>query len=177
MVLLAQPVWHGETHEVTEMAGFGLVLLCVAGRMWSILYVGSRKNRELVTSGPYSMTMNPLYFFSTTGAVGIGLIYGSFLVAVVSGLVAYGIFLVTAAKEAEYLRSVFGPRYDAYADRTPTFWPDLSLYHDAAQVLFSPAALRRTFLDCLYFVAAFPLIEFLEYIHDMGYLPILLTVY
>lgn len=177
LILLTQPVWRGEAHELIEAAGFALVLFCVAGRMWSILYVGSKKNRELVTSGPYSMTRNPLYFFSTAGAVGIGLIYGSFAVAVIAGLVAYGILIVTAAKEAAYLKSKFGPRYDAYADRTPIFWPDISLYRDSTQVLFSPIALKRTFLDSLYFLAAFPLIELLEYAHDMGYLPILLTIF
>jgi protein-S-isoprenylcysteine O-methyltransferase Ste14 len=63
-VLLTQPMLTGRIHEFLEMAGVSLALLCVAGRMWSSLYIGSRKNRELVTAGPYSITRNPLYFFS-----------------------------------------------------------------------------------------------------------------
>ncbi len=177
IILLAQPAWEGNAHELTEMTGFGLVLLCVAGRMWSILYVGSKKNRELVMSGPYSMTRNPLYFFSTIGAVGVGLIYGSFFVAVLSGVVTYGIFIATAAKEEQYLRSVFGRQYDAYAERTPIFWPRISLYQDSEHVLFSPIALKRTFIDGLYFLAVFPVIEILEYAHVKGILPTFLIIF
>ena len=78
---LAQPTWQGTAHEFIEIAGIVLVFACIFGRMWSILYVGSKKNKELVTSGPYSMTRNPLYFFSCIGAVGVGLMYGSVVVA------------------------------------------------------------------------------------------------
>src|SRR3569832_74642 len=63
------------SHETLEFLGFCLVPACVAGRLWSILYVGGKKNEELVSTGPFSMSQNPLYFFSTVGAVGIGLLY------------------------------------------------------------------------------------------------------
>jgi len=47
-------------HEYIEALGIGFVLICILGRLWSILYVGGRKNDELVTIGPFSMTRNPL---------------------------------------------------------------------------------------------------------------------
>lgn len=177
VLLLTQPVLLGDAHELIEMAGFVLVLACVAGRMWSILYVGSRKNRELVTSGPYSMTRNPLYLFSTIGAVGIGLIHGSIVVALALGLLSYLVFAVTAAREARYLETIFGPRYCAYAQRTPMFWPKPSLYRDSPEVVFSPDALRRTFLDGLLFLAAFPAIEAIEHLQAAGFLPVFLSVF
>jgi protein-S-isoprenylcysteine O-methyltransferase Ste14 len=175
-VLLTQPVLAGRAHEFIEMAGLGLVALCIAGRMWSSLYIGARKNRELVTYGPYSITRNPLYFFSMIGAVGLGLIYGSVAAALGLGLIVYGIFTVTAKKEARHLRAVFGARYDAYARQTPFFWPNIFRYRDPSEIAFSPKALRRTFADSLLFLAAFPAIEAIEHLQAQGTLPILLRL-
>ncbi|MCX5519860.1 isoprenylcysteine carboxylmethyltransferase family protein [Kaistia defluvii] len=177
LLLLVRPYWSGEIHEFLESAGFCLVLVCVAGRMWSILYIGSRKNRALTTLGPYSMTRNPLYLFSTIGAVGVGLIFGSILIALMLGLFSYLAFTMTATKEADHLKTLFGPEFDAYAARTPLFWPKFSLYRDSADVAFSPHALKRTFLDGLLFLAIFPLMEGLEYVQSQGFLPVLARLY
>ncbi|TPN90014.1 isoprenylcysteine carboxylmethyltransferase family protein [Mesorhizobium sp. B1-1-5] len=164
-------------HELMETVGFGLVLVCFLGRLWSILYVGGKKNNELVVAGPFSVTRNPLYFFSTVGAVGIGLMFGSVLAAVMLGLASYLVFRFTARKEAEYLAGEFGAAYTAYANRTPRFWPNPLLYRDEAQWLFSTMALRNTFRDGLYFLALFPVIEAVEYLRLSGDLPTLFTVY
>ncbi|MDO9306563.1 MAG: isoprenylcysteine carboxylmethyltransferase family protein, partial [Mesorhizobium sp.] len=154
-----------------------LVLVCIAGRMWSILYIGAKKNEELVTAGPYSVTRNPLYVFSVIGAVGIGLFVGSFMLALALGLAAYLVLVVTAEKEARYLEQLFGDGYRDYARETPLFWPKPLLYRDADEVTFSPVALRRTFLDGLFFLAAFPAIELIEHLQEAGGLPILFTLF
>lgn len=177
VLLLTHPAWVGDAHEFIEFLGFGFVLTCVAGRAWSILYVGSKKNQQLVTSGPYSMTRNPLYFFSTLGAIGIGLIHGSIIVSLTLGLVAYGVLAITAAKEAEHLKTLFGTRYDTYARSTPMFWPKLSQYSDTSEVAFSPKALKRTVIDGLFFLATFPLIEVIEHLQVEGTLPVLVRIF
>ncbi|WP_027059294.1 methyltransferase family protein [Mesorhizobium loti] len=165
-------------HEMLEFFGFCLVLACVAGRLWSILYVGGKKNEELVSSGPFSMSQNPLYFFSTVGAVGIGLLYGSVLAALALGLASFLIFRVTARKEAAYLLGKFGPAYLAYTKRTPRFWPNPLIYRDGDQMEFSTRALKRTFFDGLYFLAIFPAIELVEYFRETGLLfPAFVTIY
>ena len=63
VILLTQPLLVGRVHTFIEMVGVTLAIVCIGGRLWSCLYIGSRKNRELVTTGPYSITRNPLYFF------------------------------------------------------------------------------------------------------------------
>ncbi|MEC9244743.1 MAG: isoprenylcysteine carboxylmethyltransferase family protein [Pseudomonadota bacterium] len=178
-LLLSRPAWREDRpfHEFIEMTGLALVLMCVFGRLWSILYVGNRKNAVLVTSGPYSITRNPLYLFSTIGATGIGLMFGSVVVATTMGLLSYLVFRATAAKEAVYLRNKFANQYRSYAARTPLFWPDFRLYQDIGETSFSPDALKKTFLDALYFLALFPVIEGLEYIQTVGYLPTVLWLY
>ncbi|CDX26108.1 Nickel-cobalt-cadmium resistance protein NccN [Mesorhizobium sp. ORS 3324] len=164
-------------HELMEMVGFGLVLTCFLGRLWSILYVGGRKNDELVVSGPFSMTRNPLYFFSTVGAVGIGLMFGSVLAAAMLGLASFLVFRFTASREAEFLSAKFGAAYTAYAQRTPRFWPNPLLYRDEDHWVFSTSALRSTFRDGLYFLGLFPLIETVEHFRVIGMLPTLFTIY
>ena len=164
-------------HEFVELLGIGLVAICFLGRLWSILYVGGRKNSELITVGPFSMTQNPLYFFSTIGAAGVGLMYGSVTVAGVLALTSYLVFRATARKEAKFLLGAFGADYSAYVERTPRFWPNPLLYHDQAEHPFSTRVLRRTFVDGLYFLALFPLIELAEYLHLNGQLPVFLTLY
>ena len=104
---ITKPILDGRAHEYLELAGFGLAILCVAGRAWSILYVGAHKNRRLVMAGPYSMTRNPLYLFSTIGAAGIGLIFGSLVAAAMLGLVSYLVLARMAQKEAAHLPHAF----------------------------------------------------------------------
>jgi len=179
LLLFAKPFLSegSDGHELMELLGVILVLACVGGRLWSILYVGGKKNEELISAGPFSMTQNPLYFFSTIGAVGIGLIYGSVVVALALGLASFIVFRVTARKEAEFLFGKFGPAYSAYAERTPPFWPNPLLFHDQAERQFSTKALRRTFVDGLYFLALFPAIETVELLRNSGVLPVFFTLY
>jgi protein-S-isoprenylcysteine O-methyltransferase Ste14 len=79
LVLLSYPAWVDDSimFEILELGGITLLLVCTFGRLWSILYSGSKKNVELVTRGPYSISRNPLYLFSSIGAFGIGLMFAS----------------------------------------------------------------------------------------------------
>ena len=179
LLLFTRPVLAegSQGHEFMELAGFLLVLVCFLGRLWSILYVGGRKNDELISIGPFSITQNPLYFFSTVGTVGIGLMFGSVLAAAILGFACFLVFRFTARKEAEFLLGKFGPVYAAYAERTPRFWPNPMLYRDEDQWLFSTSALKSTFRDGLYFLAVFPLIEIVEHFRTIGMLPTLFSIY
>ena len=85
---------------------------------------------------------------------------------------------MTASKEAKYLETLFGEEYRQYALRTPMFWPRPSLYREPADgVMFSPAALRQTFLDGLVFIAVLPAIEVIEHLRDAGYMPVLFSLF
>ncbi|MCV3210463.1 isoprenylcysteine carboxylmethyltransferase family protein [Mesorhizobium sp. YC-39] len=172
-----RPAFSRDGSDTVECLGVALVLLCVAGRMWSILYIGAKKNRELITVGPYSMTRNPLYFFSMLGAAGIGLFVGSLVSALILALLVYLVLVTTAGKEAAHLETLFGERYREYARRTPMFWPKPSLFREADDVAFSPAALKRTFLDGLLFIAALPAIELVEVVKETDFVPIFFALF
>ena len=74
------------THEMIEWFGIFAILLCIFGRTWTSLYIGGRKNRALLTKGPYSVVRNPLYVFSILGAAGAGAQLGSVISSVIIGL-------------------------------------------------------------------------------------------
>jgi hypothetical protein len=56
------------------------------------------------------------------------------------------------------------------------FWPKPSLYREPAEASFSPSALKRTFLDGLFFLLLFPVIELIEHAQEASHLPVLLNL-
>lgn len=171
-LLFIRPYWGDSSmpHEAIELTGLLLVIGCIMGRLWCILYIGDRKNEDLVFHGPYSMSRNPLYLFSTIGAFGLGLMFGSIIVFMILGFGCYFVFRVTAKKEAKFLHGKFTSQYEDYAARVPLFWPSFKTYQDELKVSFSPMALQRTFRDSLFFLLFFPAVEIVEYLHETGVL-------
>jgi len=179
LVLLSYPAWRDDSvvAEMAELIGIVLLFTCILGRLWSILYSGGKKNSELVTEGPYSVTRNPLYLFSILGAVGIGLMFSSLVMAAVLGGSTALVFYVTARGEAAVLRSKFGGMYDTYAQRVPLFMPNWSLYKEVQNATFSPRVLKKTLRDTLYFLVVLPLVEFIEWLRKDGMMPDLFPMY
>lgn len=165
------------THERIESAGLALILIGIGGRLWSILYIGGRKSMELVSTGPYSMMRNPLYFFSTIAAAGVGAQTGSVVVTIVSALLCAAVFHVVALREERYLKSVLGTPYEDYLRRVPRFLPNPFLYRDEAEVTFTTRVFNLTLRDGLMFLLAIPFFELIEEGQEKGLVPILFWLY
>ncbi|MDS1137027.1 methyltransferase family protein [Nitratireductor indicus] len=163
--------------EAIELFGLGLIGIAILGRLWCTLYIGGRKSSELVQDGPYSMTRNPLYFFSSVGAAGVGAQTGSLVMALASAVITVFILSVTMRREALFLRGEFGANYDAYAARVPAFLPKPSLFRDPETLIVLPKRLYRTLSDGLVFFLAMPAFEFVEYLQEHAMLPILFRMY
>ena len=58
-------------HEYIETLGLALVTVGIGGGLWATLYIGGRKSAVVVSTGPYSITRNPLYLFSSIAAAGV----------------------------------------------------------------------------------------------------------
>ena len=179
LILLSDPVWPANsfTSDGIKLVGTAFIMTAVLGRLWSILYIGGKKNVELITEGPYSITRNPLYLFSTIGGAGIGLLFGSIMLAVLIGGFVGAVLYVTSRGEAALLRSRFGARYERYAQRVPLFWPRPRLYDDAEDNSFQPDALRRTLRDALLFLLVIPTAELVEHLRGLGLLPQLVPLF
>ncbi|GLS29759.1 Protein-S-isoprenylcysteine O-methyltransferase Ste14 [Mesorhizobium albiziae] len=164
-------------HEDVEAFGIGAMLIAILGRSWCTLYIGGRKSAEIVRGGPYSVTRNPLYVFSTIGAAGIGAMTGSITVAVVFAVLCYAAFHAVILVEEAYLEENFGEPYRQYMREVPRFFPNPSLFKESEMLTVRPQLLYRTFADGLLFLAAYPFFEFVEYLQQSGALPVLLRFY
>ncbi len=164
-------------HEHIEAFGIGAILVAILGRTWCTLYIGGRKSAEIVKGGPYSVTRNPLYVFSTVGAAGIGAMTGSVTVAVALAILCYTAFHSVILVEEAYLDENFGEPYRQYMREVPRFFPKPSLFKESNSLSVRPQLLYRTFADGLLFLAAYPFFETIEYLQDSGALPVLLRLY
>lgn len=167
---------YGELHEFVEAVGVGLIVAGITGRLWSTLYIGGRKAEVLVRSGPYSVTRNPLYVFSSIAAAGVGAQTGSISIAVLFLLGSWLAFHILILKEEAFLSGALGQPYEDYRAEVPRFLPNPFLYRDEKELLIVPRRLYTTLMDGLVFFAAMPLFELLENLQDSGYLPVILRL-
>lgn len=178
LLLFGQSTFPPESvvHETIEMFGVLLIFLGIVGRLWSTLYIGGRKSAEVVTGGPYSITRNPLYVFSTVAAAGVGAQMGSFTAMFGFALLCALAFHVVILREERFLKEVLGAPYEAYLARVPRFFPRLSLYEEGDTGSFQPKLLKTTLLDGLVFLLAMPFFESIDSAQMAGVLPVLFTV-
>lgn len=178
LLLFVQSIFMPETamHEGIEMAGVVLIFLGIVGRLWSTLYIGGRKSAMVVTSGPYSITRNPLYLFSAIAAAGVGAQVGSLTTMVAFFALCAIAFHFVILREEKFLSATFGEPYDAYCKRVPRFFPDIAAYREGAAEGFQSKRLLMTLLDGLVFLVAMPVFEFIDHAQVSGALPVLLRV-
>ena len=163
-------------HESIEMFGVLLIFLGIVGRLWATLYIGGRKSSEVVTGGPYSITRNPLYVFSTVAAAGVGAQIGSFSGIIVFALLCAGAFHIVILREEKFLKQALAAPYEAYLARVPRFFPKLSLYQEGDTGSFKPRLLLNTLLDGLVFLVALPAFELVDGAQQSGMVPVWFTL-
>ena len=64
-----------------EVLAYLILMIAAIGRVWTSAYISGRKTHEIVCDGPYSLTRNPLYFFSLLAYLGAGLAFEKLTVA------------------------------------------------------------------------------------------------
>lgn len=175
VLLFGQSMFSPETvvHEAIEMVGIVFIVVGIAGRLWSTLYIGGRKSVAVVTDGPYSITRNPLYVFSSIAAIGVGAQMGSITAAVGFGVACAAAFHVVILREEKYLSANLGADYRNYLAKVPRFFPNPSLYREGEAIGFRPSLLLVTLLDGLVFLVAMPLFEIIDAAQLSGALPVL----
>jgi protein-S-isoprenylcysteine O-methyltransferase Ste14 len=131
--------------------GLGLIILFLGQllRVWSRMYIGEhsrgykKQAPQLVQSGPYSLSQNPLYVSNIivgTGllliATGPSIVFGAGLIFVIS------FYFVLAKAEAEFLAIQFKEEYVFWSQKTPTWFG-----FKFKPILHSP---QRSFAQALY---------------------------
>lgn len=178
VLLFGQSVFPPDTaiHEAIEMVGIVLIVVGIAGRLWSTLYIGGKKSATVVTAGPYSVTRNPLYVFSSIAAVGVGAQMGSLTAAVAFGVACAAAFHLVILREERFLSASLGADYLNYLATVPRFFPNPSLYREGEAIGFRPGLLLVTLLDGLVFLVAMPLFEIIDAAQLSGALPVLFRI-
>jgi protein-S-isoprenylcysteine O-methyltransferase Ste14 len=176
IALVSSPPDWAAFHEDIESVGLALILICIAGRCWCTLYIGGRKGAELVDTGPYSISRNPLYFFSFVGAAGIGAQTGSLTVAAGFTVAAWVVFRIVVGREEAFLKTALGAPYARYLATVPRFLLFPWLWRGAETLQVQPRRVVLTFFDGLAFLLAIPLAEGLEMLQNNRVLPVLLRL-
>lgn len=127
MVALSRPIAREGTWLDLGFDVAGLVVFLVGAvfRMWATLYIGGRKNRQLVSEGPYSICRNPLYFGTFLMTASVAFFLESITFAAVLAATAWLYLRITVPYEEQHLRDLLGQPYLDYCRRVPRFWPRL----------------------------------------------------
>ena len=149
--------------------GMFLVAIGSLGRMWCSLYIAGYKDRVLITQGPYSMTRNPLYFFSVFGALGVGFCTETFTFPALLLGVMILYYPLVVRKEERRLRERFGGDFDDYARRVPAFFPNIALFSEPDTCLVNPVVYRRHMFSALWFIWIAGLLELAEGLKELGW--------
>jgi protein-S-isoprenylcysteine O-methyltransferase Ste14 len=167
--------WAENNRWLLIMKGTGyLCLLAGLGiRVWSILYLGGRKSREVVSEGPYSLCRNPLYFGTVLLTIGAGLCFGNLLVLVLGLAVILPVHAVVIWKEERHLLELFPEEYPTYMQRVPRLWPRLTNYRSPETITISVRAIRRAAVDGFGILLIPAAAELLEMLHRHGIVPVL----
>lgn len=170
--------WQNERiSEYVELTGIGLIWSGIIGRLWCTLYIGGHKSDMVITDGPYSVMRNPLYFFSTVAAIGVGFQTGTIAAGLLFGVLCALAFHVVTLREEKFLSGKFGQPYAAYCASVPRFFPNPALFRDHEMMTISTKRLYHTLMDGMVFFISLPLFELAEYLQKSGVLPVLFKWY
>jgi protein-S-isoprenylcysteine O-methyltransferase Ste14 len=168
-LLATGSIWQGTlVGRAMFLVGIVLAAIGMVGRIWCLTYSSGYKSSELVIHGPYSVSRNPLYFFSFIGLIGIGL--ATETITLTLFLIAFFALVYPAviAGEEEFLRGKFGEPYAEYCRRTPRFVPNRSLFVEPESYSVQPRTLRRSLGGVIWFIGLPVVIQILVSLRAAG---------
>jgi protein-S-isoprenylcysteine O-methyltransferase Ste14 len=143
---ISQSAWEDRCPIVSTilfLTGIFLVGTASLGRLWCSLFIAGRKTKTLITTGPYSVSRNPLYFFGLIGALGVGLTTETMSVPVILLLAFTLYYPFVISHEEEKLRMRHGQEYEKYVHTVPRFFPRMSRLNEPQEYLVDPIVFRK----------------------------------
>ena len=134
LVYLINPAWMAWSKiglpESVRWLGVGFGILCVLGIYWLFSSIGAgisptsatRKEHQLVTSGPYRWVRHPLYTVGSSLFIAFGMMSDNWFIGVLGVLAFIGMAIRTPKEEANLIEK-FGDEYREYMKRTGRFLP------------------------------------------------------
>jgi protein-S-isoprenylcysteine O-methyltransferase Ste14 len=174
LLALGSNYWNHTNQVLVEetlfIVGILLTILGVLGRVWCLAYITGRKQRALVTTGPYSLCRHPLYFCSLVGGIGLGLCTETLTVPLLIAI-AFAVYYPAVLRTEERLLNESFPDYADYKRRVPLFFPRWSGFVDETTLQLNARAFRRELIGAAAVVPVIGAIELIEALHQAGWLP------
>jgi protein-S-isoprenylcysteine O-methyltransferase Ste14 len=154
-------------------AGLTLTVIGFLGRFWSLLHIGGRKKRTLVTGGPYSLCRHPLYFFTYIGGLGICLTTRTFAIPLLF-TVAFALYYRTVIRSEERFLHVNFAGYGDYSRQTPTFFPKWRL--PEGELVIDTRVLYRELVTTALFLISIAVLELIRELSEALLTPTFFTI-
>lgn len=159
------------------LIGVALAGIGSMGRLWCLIYIAGYKENTLIRVGPYSMTRNPLYFFSLVGAVGVGFATETLVIPLLIA-VSFAAYYPSVIKEEEgKLREIHKEEFDDYVRQVPRFFPKIANFAEPEDYVIKPVLFRKNIFDALWFIWLIGIMELIETLHDVNILPSLIYLF
>lgn len=129
VAILSRPNW------VSLIAGLAICFMGLALRTWASGHL--KKEKELVVSGPYQYSRNPLYLGNLI--LGISVVITSYSWAVLAIFVIYFLLFYPPVikREMERMKALFPEKYKTYKKKVPLFFPSLKPARPPEKIKFS----------------------------------------
>lgn len=179
LAIFVRPKWEHEetTSFIIEMVGYFFLIFGLCIRMWSILYIGGRKSKELTTAGPYSICRHPLYIGTFSIAIGAGLCFENIPMLLATLLVMVPIHLVVAGMEDNHLEELFPEEYPEYKKLVPAYLPKFSNYNTPEHIEISLHSIKRMLSNTIAVLMIPEAEDLLELLREHHHFPPVLWVY
>ena len=165
------------TTGVLFLVGCFLVGVATLGRLWCSLYIAGYKTKTLVVTGPYSISRNPLYFFSMVGGIGVGLATETLVIPAMI-LIMFAIYYPFVIRfEENKLGEIHPEQFDAYCQTVPRFWPKWSLLTEPDEYTVTPKTFRKHIFSALWFIWMIGIIELIEMFRELDILTTHFLIY
>jgi protein-S-isoprenylcysteine O-methyltransferase Ste14 len=177
LLLISKSRWEDMWESIFFMAGAVLIGFAVTGRLWCSLYISGYKKNMLITEGPYSMSRNPLYFFSFLGGVGVGLATGTLTIPACVILAFAFYYPMVIRAEQKKLAEKHGEAFSDYCKRTPAFFPSFKLLREPEEYTVKPKIFRKAMFEVLWFILLLGILEIKDSLVQAGLLPTIFKMF
>lgn len=168
--------------DLFNIIGIFLLFVGILGRLYATLYIGGMKNsgsdgNSFISDGIYSVCRNPLYFFSFVGLLGILFLKGQLILVILGAVLFLLIYRFTILGEEKFLSDKFGDSYKEFLKNTPRFFPDFSRFKYSERLEIRPFFLHKEVKRAFVWLFVALFIYVISILQNLGFLPILITIY
>jgi protein-S-isoprenylcysteine O-methyltransferase Ste14 len=125
-------------HPTPQSIGIGGIFAALGLLVRALAAGHLHKDEQLATTGPYSVSRNPLYLGSSLMAGGFIIAGYSLWAGLLVGIYFAVFYYAVIRNEEQDLRKRFGAEFEAWAARVPLFFPAIRAHADEMSRIKTP---------------------------------------